>query len=153
MKKYFFFAVCIIVSALTSCGVESLTVDSKLASPLGVALTNVGNNSIGIVVRFWAYNNETYFSGYNIYIATNAAILQNGTGFWVARADGTASMPTVPYSPMTTASLISFTVTNYTNSASLSESNFYYFYVTAYSATYSVESLPSNITNIQYLTN
>lgn len=143
----------LLVFLFASCGVETITVTPKLASPLAITLSNVGGGNNGIVIRFWAYNNETYFTGYNIYMAMTNTVLLNGSGYWANRADGSSNAPTLPYSPMSTATLISYTITNFTNAIQFTHNSNYYFYIKAYSSTYGVESKPSNITNILYLTN
>ncbi|MGL4389102.1 MAG: hypothetical protein ACRCTJ_06900 [Brevinema sp.] len=61
----------------TSCEIEKIEGIPSLNPPLGLVVQQVGADRIG--VYFSAYNKETYFYGYNIFISTQLADLTKRT--------------------------------------------------------------------------
>lgn len=152
--KVFYLTVLAVLLAFSSCGIESIEVTPKLSPPLGVTLSNVGGGDYGIIVKFYALNDETYLEGYNIYMATSAAELLANTGFLAPRSGGNTNIPTIPnVAAMSSPTLFTFNVTRFTNNVSFTHTITYFFCVRAYSSVYNIESASSEITNIQYLTN
>jgi hypothetical protein len=81
MKRAFVlwgFAALLLTALFAACGVEDYNYEIKLKPPLGLYAmnwTNVTTNS-GVVssnasirITFWTFNDESYFSGYSVYIA------------------------------------------------------------------------------------
>jgi len=66
MKRWLVLSLFFVLSA---CGIESFEDNLSLNAPLGLTATT--NDSGNIVLSFWALNDEPYFEGYNIYIATS----------------------------------------------------------------------------------
>jgi hypothetical protein len=157
--KYLFLilaAAAVLMVTVASCGIESIEVIPKLSPPLGITLSNVGGGDNGIIVSFYALNDETYLEGYNIYMADTSAALLANTGFRAVRADLTTNIPTIPnVAAMSTAQLFTFPVPFYTNitSGRFQVGITYFFCVKAFSGTYIIESRASEITNIVYSTN
>lgn len=132
--------------SLTSCGIESFEPVVALNPPLGVTLSNINTNQI--LVQFWGFNDETYFEGYNIYVALNSATLVSNGGYLHPREGGSTNIPTMwNIVPVSTATHYSFTVTKYTN-ADLVQDITYFIYVKAYSDVYYIESGPSEIASL-----
>jgi hypothetical protein len=128
------------------CGLETYQQIPVLGAPLGVTATNYAAGLIR--VQFWGENDETFFSGYYIYMALNPNDLLIGNGMPVLNTDGRAGKPTIyNISPMTSAQQFSFDITSYTNNSSLSIGTTYFFDVKAYSGEYNIFSYSSGITN------
>ncbi|MCX7881688.1 MAG: hypothetical protein N2314_00495 [Brevinematales bacterium] len=134
---------CLVVM-LTACGIESFEQEISLNPPLGlVATINADGN---IVLSFWGMNNEPYFEGYNIYIATSMQDALEDKGKKIAGpSENQATMPNI--SVMNTATSFTYTVTKDGNGDPLMSGMTYFFYVKAYSAQYNIQSPRSNITN------
>ncbi len=130
------------------CGIEGYQPVNTLSSPLG--LTAVETNS-QILLQFWGENDESFFSGYYIYMAETINDLEGSNAMVLLNSDGRAGKPTI-YNvvPSTSAQQFSFTVTHYTNNSSLQSGTTYYFFVKAYSGEYNIYSDPGNITNVAF---
>lgn len=132
------------VLCLTSCGIESFEQEISLNPPLGLVATVNGNGDI--ILSFWGMNNEPYFEGYNIYIASTMedALQEKGEKI-PGPGEQQATMPNIPV--MNQATSFSYMVTKDARGNPLESGITYFFYVKAYSAQYNVQSPRSNITN------
>ena len=76
-RKMFLF--CVLVPAATtvllSCNLNNFAPATPLHPPLG--LTLVSSNST-IIASFWAFNDEEFFSGYNVYMGSTHASATTG---------------------------------------------------------------------------
>ena len=143
MKRWLVLSLFFVLSA---CGIESFEDNLSLNAPLGLTATT--NDSGNIVLSFWALNDEPYFEGYNIYIATSMQDALEDKGEKIpGPSEGQATMPNI--SAMTTATLFNYEVTKDAHGSPLSSGITYFFYVKAYSGQYNIQSPRSNITNIQ----
>ncbi len=116
-----------------------------------MGLSAVKTNGNQIFLQFYALNDEDYFSGYFIYIATTIYALQGNQGFIVQNSEGTTNKPTIfSVAPMSSVKIFTYTVTSYTNNQALIPGTAYYFEVKAYSDQYNSYSDPSNITNVNF---
>ncbi len=142
MKRLY--GIVLLVFLVTGCGIESFEQEISLNPPLGLEATiDVDGN---IELSFWGFNNESYFEGYNIYIAaTMEDALQDKGGRIPGPSEGQATMPNI--SVMNEPKRFTYTVTKNTNGDPLQSGVTYFFYVKAYSAQYNVQSPRSNITN------
>ncbi|NPV02287.1 MAG: hypothetical protein HPY53_13000 [Brevinematales bacterium] len=163
MKK---FAALGLFFLLISCGVEAINSVIDLNSPLGLTavVTNivytvsgstntVTNKTIRIV--FWAFNDETYFEGYQVCFADNLSDLTAQTNSYRAlpSLDGQTNFPTLGgLVAMTEALKKTLNLTNDTNYTALQGGNTYYIHVKAYgySLSETVYSVPSNATNVTF---
>ncbi len=165
---YLAFAAVIIFQA---CSVEDFNVAPSLKPPIGLVAdfkTNIVTNIVGsstnvstngdIGISFFGLNDENYFTGYEIYIATNAAEISNENGSFRAlpnkstNADATnsVSIEGSGVGPVTEATAYHFDIDEDTNHAALADGQMYFIKVKAYSRSMNVFSLPSNITNAIY---
>ncbi len=150
MKKkifLFLFSFFILLLIYNACSVEQFEPPIKLVAPYPLIAYN--SNQM-ILLQFYGDNKENYFSGYVIYISTNA----NSGWTNVKNAPGDSTTITMPLVTMTAVNLFTYWIqSNIVDPVILGQGANYYFYVAAYSAQYNVYSLPSNITNIVYDTN
>ncbi|NPV38468.1 hypothetical protein BREVNS_0292 [Brevinematales bacterium NS] len=129
---------------LASCGIESFEQEISLNPPLGLSATTNGDGDI--VLSFWGMNNEPYFEGYNIYIASSMQDALEDKGEKIpGPSENQATMPNI--SVMSSVTLFTYTVTKDAKGDPLVSGVTYFFYVKAYSAQYNVQSPRSNITN------
>jgi hypothetical protein len=163
MKR--FAAFCIIL-LLASCGVEAINSVIDLNTPLGLTarVTNIAyqvsgttnwvtNKTIRIV--FWAFNDETYFEGFQLYFADNLSDLAARAGSYRALPsfNGLTNFPTYGGQvAMTESKKFTFFLTNDTNYRPLIGAKSYYIHVRAYgyNLNTSVYSMPSNPTNVTF---
>jgi len=141
MKKW---AGVLLALGLVSCGIESFEQEISLNPPLGLEASVDGDGNI--VLAFWGMNNEAYFEGYNIYIASTMddALQEKGEKI-PGPSEGQATMPNIPV--MNSATRFSYTVTRDAHGDPLVSSMTYFFYVKAYSGQYNIQSPRSNVTN------
>jgi hypothetical protein len=93
MKKLtIYFTVLFAALVAASCGIETIQPLIKLNTPLGVE-TVCSNNKI--YISFWGLNNETYFSGYDLYVALDTEQYNNDKGFYYTNSEGVAGNPTI----------------------------------------------------------
>ena len=166
---YFVFSVIL----LQACSVESFDVDASLKPPIGLTadfttniVTNINGSTTNVLtngdiqITFFGLNDETYFTGYEIYIATNASEISNENMSFHAlpnkngetNADETNSV-TIEGSgigPVTEATAYHYDMTEDTNQTALVDGQLYFIKVKAYSRSMKVFSLSSNITNAVY---
>ncbi len=134
---------------LAGCGIETYQPVVNLSSPLGLIAYETNSNAI--VLQFWGENDETWFSGYDIYVAETQADLQANNGMRLLNTDGKTDKPTIyNVPPMTSARQFTYTVSYYTNFTPLQTGTTYFFFVKAYSQQYNIFSDPSNITNVTF---
>ncbi len=146
---------------MLSCAIEDFNTTPALNTPLGLTArftTNYSSTTNRIIqIRFWGMNNETYFSGYEIFVADSAADLTNMTNSYrkLPNANGetnvsTSNDLTIMANPVNEPTWYSFNMTVDTNQAPLVDSQTYFIWVRAYSYTWNSFSLPSNWTNVTY---
>ena len=144
---------------LFGCGVEKIETVILLNPPLGLQATNynlqiVNNQTTNylrcIKLEFWALNNETYFSGFKIYVADTKddLISSNFTGTY-RQLSNTAKMSNEAtlyngWSSMTEAKKVVYYFTNDANGTSPIVGKEYYFHIRSYSKMYKLASPPSN---------
>lgn len=177
LKTYFLFLTTslFVVIALTACEIEQYDVSYSLSAPLG--LNAYLTNSISTVITnsttntytnnyfklgFWGFNSEPYFSGYKVYTADSLSDLTNKTNSYRGIYDqsdvsNTLTLAATPVSTEATYYTIAVSNDTLTNTNYLYtdfvHSNTYYFFVMAYGDDFDAYSVPSNPTNITYLTN
>jgi len=91
-RKFFLFYVFVPAGALVvlSCNLNNFAPATPLHPPLG--LTLVSSNST-IVASFWAFNDEEFFSGYNVYMGSTHASASNRTDVLPNSSGGVPSFP------------------------------------------------------------
>lgn len=145
---------------LFSCAVENPESAIDLAPPLGLSVTN---NSSAVEIRFYGFNNESYFTGYSIFISTNYSDLLGET---VSSASGLLlnSLTNINDSTINSYALYVSTPFLYTQQSNymvyvngvisndtLASSTTYFYAVRAFSRQYSLYSKrPSNIATNTY---
>jgi len=132
-----------------SCGIESIEVQPKLNPPMGLTAGLVSNK---IRLIFYALNDESYFTGYYIYINESENEILSTNGIPVPNENGETNKPTIYvgipfYEERTFTNFVSF----YSNSETpLINNQTYYFMVRSYSETYNIFSRFSKIAKIKY---
>jgi len=91
-RKFFLFYVFVPAGALVvlSCNLNNFAPATPLHPPLG--LTLVSSNST-IFASFWAFNDEEFFSGYNVYMGSTHASASNRTDVLPNSSGGVPSFP------------------------------------------------------------
>ncbi len=137
---------------LSSCGIEGFEAEYKLNPPLDLRAEVVSNE---IRLTFWAYNSESYFSGFSIFMASSADDLQQKKGFRIPNKENYPNRATIwqNIQPMSEPTEFSYLVTEDliredANNKDLISGFNYYFSVRAYSESYLIYSKDSNITNV-----
>ncbi len=154
IKKIFLIFIVLII--FSSCPIENLGNQVKLAPPLG--LTAINTNG-AIFITFHGFNTENFFSGYNVYITTNLPDVINTNAYLVFNPNGVTNQPTIPASTVNSETLYSTYIASglnlpaIINNGILQISNIYYIYVEAYSLQFNVNSEPCEYTGIMYLSN
>ncbi len=138
-----------VLLATASCGIETFQPLIELNPPLGVETELISNK---IYIKFWGLNNESYFSGYDIYVALDDTSAQNGTGFKYTNSEGIQEKPTLweNINPVSVATQYTFVVDKYYDLQPLVDNIDYYFYVKAYSIEYNIHSGRSDYSKVRY---
>ncbi len=154
-------AVILSAALITGCEVEEYNAPIALNPPLALSawcvaeiVTNTNsvvstNNYIGI--SFKGFNDESYFSGYAVYVADNVADLTNGTNSFRMIPSATSNAVTLIRDPVTTPTSYEYQIKYDTNYLPLTDGKAYYIEVEAYSVTHDAFSLPSNPTNVTFV--
>ncbi len=159
MKKRRVIAQLFISMFLTlSCAIEDFNSTPNLNTPLGLGAVYTTNSATNAVIRitFWGLNNETYFSGYEVFIAESLSDLTNEINSYRVlpningESNSITSNSTTIIANMTEATYFQYDISYDTNFVTLANIT-YYIWVKAYSATFGSYSLPSNWTNATYL--
>ena len=137
---------------LSSCGIEGFEAEYHLNPPLDLRASIVSNQ---IYLTFWAYNSESYFSGFSIFMAASADDLQQNKGILIPNIENYPNRATLwqNIQPMSEPTKFSYFVTEDLingdpNNRDLLSGFNYYFSVRAYSESYVIYSKDSNITNV-----
>ncbi len=133
---------------LYSCGIDVPEIETKLKTPLG--LTTLSTPSNTIILEWWGYNDEEYFSGYVIFISQNydeIADITKPPSQKPKLLNENNTVPTISLSPATYPRLIRVEITKDINNIPLLPNIRYYFAVAAYSISKNIYSPLSNITN------
>jgi hypothetical protein len=129
--------------ALLACGIEGFESLNDLHPPL--ALTASSSNSM-IILSFLSFNDEEYFSGYNVFIGLDETeVLDRKTPL---RNEKTETLPTFPYPAAAEARRITLAISKNTNGQPFAIGAEYYVGVTAYNSRYLTNSRSSNVTNV-----
>jgi hypothetical protein len=114
----------------------------------------ISNNQAAPILLSWVGFNDSsesyYFSGYQVYVGTNASDYTNGTMQLYTNA---GSSLTMSETTVTVATPYQFSTYTMPDGTPFVISNLYWFVVRAYSTVYNTNSLPSNMTNVLYVTN
>lgn len=162
----------------TACGVEDYNYEIKLKPPLGLKAQNwtnittnatVVSSNMVIKITFYTYNDESYFSGYGVFLADTLADLTNESGSYrmmpnsklLTNQSTYYGMTAVTTEPLLRTYLLTYdTITNavitnitYQVAVPFVNGQEYWIHVKAYSYTYLTYSLPSNPTNVVFSTN
>lgn len=137
-----------LLAALLSCEVETLDPgDVVLNPPLGLSLSNVTG---GFALSWYAFNDEQFFTGFQILCTTNAEDILSNRAPMVPNTASTNLFYTMSASVMSYPGAFSYTVTAYPDGSAFQSGVTYYFAVRSYTAQFGVSSLPSNLTNGVY---
>ncbi len=152
MKRHITLLAVIILALFSACGIEGFQAIPKLNPPLGVVASMSSNK---IMVSFWSSNPETYLTGFNIYIADSIQTLKDNQGKLMPNSDGDPDKPTLwrNVEPSSNAVLYQIVFAQDNDNQPFQNNLSYFFMVRAYSSEYNLKSLPSNITNVTFLTN
>lgn len=161
MKAVVRVSIFVLLLFAASCGIESPEATVDLAPPLGVSVTEVSNQ---MIVHFWGYNNEDYFSGYQIYISDNPANLVGDipplSAGLLVNLNGYTNDPTIIADRLSSPRLFAFTnqpsiyiISNASKFYVTLNTNFtYYFNVRSYSQLYKIVSRrPSDTASNYYI--
>lgn len=153
MKRfYLYFIILFAALAGASCGIETIQPLIKLNPPLGVE-TVCSNNKI--YITFWGLNNETYFTGYDVYVALDTEQYNNDKGFYYTNAEGIQGNPTIweGIIPVSSATKYTYVVDKYYDLEDFQNGLDYFFYVKAYSAGYVIHSDRSDYSKVTFVRN
>lgn len=135
---------------LFSCGVESFQPTNDLFPPMGMTAQNDGTNHI--LLQFRGFNYETYFSGYEIYVARDAVSANLYDGYLIPNTTSTNN-PTIVSSILSAETVFTYVVLTEMSNASLTNGNTYYFWAKARSVVLDTRSKPCSYASVVYATN
>ena len=147
MKKILIVSI-FIALFLASCGIEGFEPIIELKPPLALTAKMYSNK---IRLEFWGANDETYFSGYDVYVSDTIENLKK-EGKKYPNADELDNKSTIweNIQAVSVATKYTYDIDKTYDQKELVVGIDYFFYVKAFSEEYSIHSKPSNITNVRY---
>jgi len=145
MPRYRFFPVlCLLATGImASCDLNNFAPATPLHPPLGLTLSSSNSQ---IIASFWAFNDEEFFAGYNVYMGTNHASASNRTD--VLR-NSSGGLPSFPFGKSSELQRRTCIIASDPAGASLAPGSTWYVTVSAWDFRYSTNSALGEILPIQ----
>lgn len=139
----------ILLLGLAACGIEAPEPIRDVKPPL--ALT-ASVESGKIKLEFWAMNDESYITGYWVYVSDTRDNLLADKGVKYPNTEGVQNKPTIwsGIITMTQPTKIVYYIEREIDDTQLENGYDYFFMIKAYSYEYNLLSKPSNITNVTF---
>lgn len=147
-------SVVVFVLLFISCGIDVPEVEVKLRPPMGLKVSFTTNETV--MLEFWGFNEEDYFSGYVVFVSPYYNDIADTTKPLSEKNkipnDQTGTLPTFSVLPTTSPQIYRFelplTVKDEKNNLVFFKGLEYYVAVASYSSSKKIYSPLSNITNV-----
>ncbi len=111
---------------LFSCDLENYETTGALHPPLGLTLVS---SNLTVYASFWALNDESYFTGYNVFIGNSETEVSNLS---YPLSNSVGQLPSYYTPSFSEAKAITITISNQHDGSAFSGSSTFYFGISAY---------------------